>query len=75
MLPIIFVRTLVGGEPEVLRGIAGVALLLSGVCLTSLAFDFAPDKAVAAPITTSVEVEPPVVEETSAKDEADSLRE
>jgi hypothetical protein len=40
--PIVFIRTLVGGEPEVLRLVAGGGLLLSGVCLVSLGFDFAP---------------------------------
>jgi hypothetical protein len=42
--PIIFIRTLVGGEPEILRVIASVGLLLTGACVISLGFDFAPKK-------------------------------
>ena len=40
----IYIRTLVGGEPEILRPIAGAGLLLTGICVISLAFDFAPKK-------------------------------
>jgi hypothetical protein len=40
--PIIFIRTLVGGEPEILRVIASGGLLLTGACAISLGFDFAP---------------------------------
>jgi hypothetical protein len=40
--PIIFIRTLVGGEPEILRVIASGGLLLTGACVISLGFDFAP---------------------------------
>ena len=40
-LPIVFARTLVGGEPEVLRVIASAGLLLMGICVISLGFDFA----------------------------------
>jgi hypothetical protein len=43
-LPVIFIRTLVGGEPEVLRVIASTGLLLTGVSLISVAFDFAPKR-------------------------------
>lgn len=50
---IVFVRTLVGGEPESLRVIAGAGLLLTGVCLISLGFDFAPRKAQAEPAVTA----------------------
>jgi hypothetical protein len=42
--PIVFIRTLVGGEPEILRVIASAGLLLVGACLISVAFDFAPKK-------------------------------
>jgi len=40
--PVVFVRTIVGGEPEVLRVVASVGLLLTGACLISFGFDFAP---------------------------------
>ena len=43
-LPVVFVRTLVGGEPEILRVIASAGLLLTGVCVVSLGFDFAPKR-------------------------------
>jgi hypothetical protein len=42
--PIVFVRTLVGGEPESLRIVASTGLLLTGVCLISIFFDFAPKR-------------------------------
>jgi hypothetical protein len=42
--PVVFVRTIVGGEPEVLRVVASVGLLLTGACLISLGFDFAPKR-------------------------------
>jgi hypothetical protein len=40
----VYVRTLVGGEPEILRPIAAAGLFLTGICAISLAFDFAPRK-------------------------------
>ncbi len=40
--PVVFIRTLVGGEPEILRVIASIGLLLTGFCVISLAFDFVP---------------------------------
>jgi hypothetical protein len=43
-VPIVFVRTLVGGEPEILRVIASAGLLLTGACAISLGFNFAPKK-------------------------------
>jgi hypothetical protein len=42
--PVVFARTIVGGEPEILRVIASAGLLLTGVCVISLGFDFAPKK-------------------------------
>jgi hypothetical protein len=42
--PIVFARTLVGGEPEALRVIASTRLLLVGASLISVAFDFAPKR-------------------------------
>jgi hypothetical protein len=41
---VVFVRTIVGGEPEILRVVASVGLLLTGACLISLGFDFAPKR-------------------------------
>ena len=40
--PVVFALTVADGEPEGVRGIALAAVLLSGVCIVSLAFDFAP---------------------------------
>jgi hypothetical protein len=39
--PIVFARTLVGGEPEILRIIASAGLLLTGICIISVGFDYA----------------------------------
>jgi hypothetical protein len=47
--PVVFARTIVGGEPEILRVIASAGLLLTGVCVISLGFDFAPKKKLIAP--------------------------
>jgi hypothetical protein len=43
-IPIVFIRTLVGGEPEILRVFAGVGLLLTGACAISFGFDYAPKR-------------------------------
>jgi hypothetical protein len=48
--PVVFARTIVGGEPEILRLIAGAGLLLTGVCVISLGFDFAPRKKLIQPV-------------------------
>ena len=40
--PIVFVRTVVGGQPESIRRLALGGVLLTGLCIVSAAFDFAP---------------------------------
>jgi hypothetical protein len=50
--PIVFARTLVGGEPEILRVIAGAGLLLTGICVVSLGFDFARKNTLAEELLT-----------------------
>jgi hypothetical protein len=40
--PVVFALTVADGEPESIRRIALAAVLLSGICIVSLAFDFAP---------------------------------
>jgi hypothetical protein len=40
--PIVFVRTVAGGQPESIRRLALGGVLLTGLCIVSAAFDFAP---------------------------------
>ena len=40
--PIVFVRTVAGGEPDSIRRLALGGVLLTGLCIVSAAFDFAP---------------------------------
>jgi hypothetical protein len=40
--PIVFVRTVAGGQPESIRRLAIGGVLLTGFCIVSAAFDFAP---------------------------------
>ena len=40
--PIVFALTLAGGEPASIRRLALGGVLLTGICIDSLAFDFAP---------------------------------
>ena len=40
--PVVFALTVAGGEPESIRRLALGGVLLTGVCIVSVAFDFAP---------------------------------
>ena len=40
--PIVFVRTVAGGQPDSIRRLALGGVLLTGLCIVSAAFDFAP---------------------------------
>jgi hypothetical protein len=40
--PIVFVRTVTGGQPDTIRRLAIGGVLLTGLCIVSAAFDFAP---------------------------------
>jgi hypothetical protein len=42
--PVVFALTVAGGEPESIRGLAIVGVMLTGLCIVSVAFDFAPKR-------------------------------
>jgi hypothetical protein len=72
--PIVFARTVAGGEPEIIRIIANVGLLLTGVCVISLGFDFArktpldPKQLMQQPIA-----DPPKTEDSNSSQQDDAV--